>query len=614
MNRRGFLFESVKVTKPKYSQFDLSYENRFSTQFGALVPSALYEVIPGDIFDMQTSAYVQAAPMTAPAMQRMDMFIYNFFIPARILCVEFDDFISNGNGKVKMKDQSSWQAPIMPYFTFSQAVYNSDSEEGISVLDINGNTRHDVNCFTPGSLADFLGVNLPKSVAPLASFPNNIKNFQVSALPFRAYQMIYNYYFRDQNLEDEVEVNTSSGAVTTDELESILSLRYKCWEKDYFTSALPMAQRGAPVQMPIDVQFGSGGSVDLSGIAPQIGAGIMTNDADTLSLKGQKFDMQITPVGHDDDELFRGVFNARHWDGQEQIETNKGFQLGGFVNGHANGSLVNSSNQSVTSAPVNLDSVHATSSTTIEDLRHAFKLQEWLEKSARFGSRIVESILGHFGERVPDYRVDKPEFLSSTRIPIGVSAVNQTSATLDDSTPQAYKAGQASGSGNGARFSRKFVEHGYIMQLCAIMPRSSYSQGIPRMYTRKGFEDYAWPEFDQLGEQEIRQHELSMYYPADGGNFDPDSTFGYTPRYAEYKYHPDEAHGDFQPGESLAYWTASRDLRSNHVLNDDFVKFQPGDANGIFAVESNDYAHFYVDMWHSTRAIRHLHEYGTPTF
>ena len=378
MNRRGFLFESVKVSKPKYSQFDLSYENRFSTQFGALVPSALYEVIPGDIFDMQTSAYVQAAPMTAPAMQRMDMFIYNFFIPARVLCSEFDDFISNGNGKVKMKDQSSWQAPVMPYFTFSQAVYDSNTEEGISVLDVNGNTRHDVQCFTPGSLADFLGVNLPKNVATLASFPTKIKNFQVSALPFRAYQMIYNYYFRDQNLEDEVEVNTSSGAVTTDELESILSLRYKCWEKDYFTSALPSAQRGAPVQIPINIDP-SNMSADLSGVFMDEGAMVVHGVGSKNGIvhwdnNGQSWDVynggrtSVYPAGSS--SPIQSVANSS--DNPAEVyntSASKSAELQMRRFRHTDGQNI----ETITSLPLSGDTIQ--SSTTIEDLRHAFKLQ-----------------------------------------------------------------------------------------------------------------------------------------------------------------------------------------------------------------------------------------------
>lgn len=613
MKRRGFLFDQVKVRAPKYSAFDLSYENRFTLNFGVLVPSAIYEVIPGDIFDLTTHAYIQAAPMVAPAMQRMDLLVYNFYVPYRLCCDEFDDFISNGNGKVKMNAQSEWQAPVMPYFTVEQAV-GQQGQAPFTVPTIYGNRVGSYDVFKPGTLADFMNVHFSGNSAPSSSF----LQMPISAMPFRAYQLIYNYFFRDQNLEDEVEVNTSSGPVTVDELASILSIRYKAWEKDYFTSALPSAQRGAAVSLPVSIDT-SNAYTDLTDLHPRIiGASVRnTNNAFPSEDGGYNDLMRLHTYGATRKDAYleggRGVLGLDTSDDQVPVtEDSVSIQLGGVsTHNESFGDLVGSGNIPRVSAPIRgLES--ASSSTTIEDLRHAFRLQEWLEKSARFGSRLVESILGHFGERVPDYRVDKPEFLSSTRIPLSVNSLSQTSATNIDgsATPIAYKSGQAQGSGSGARFSRKFLEHGIIIQLCSVMPRSSYSQGIPRMYTRKGFEDFAWPEFDQLGEQEIKNHEL--YY---GVNMnDPEGTFGYTPRYAEYKYHHDETHSDFQPGKSLAYWTASRDVSSNNNLNNTFIKFNPGEANRIFSVTSESVGHFYVDMWHQCKAIRHLHEYGTPTF
>lgn len=606
MKRRGFLFDQVKVRAPKYSAFDLSYENRFTTNFGVLVPSAMYEVIPGDIFDLTTNAYIQAAPMVAPAMQRMDLMIYNFYIPYRLCCDEWDDFISNGNGKVKMNAQSEWQAPVMPYFTLAQ-VFGEQGQPPFSVRTIYNQYKGGNEAFSPGTLADFLNVHYTGNGAPGEEFVT----MPISAMPFRAYQLVYNYFFRDQNLEDEVEVNTSSGPVTVDELKSILQLRYKAWEKDYFTSALPSAQRGAPVQIPTNITLN--GYADLSGAISTV-----DHAYDTPAGYAGGFAVVDATNNHNfTTRPYQDKYGLVNGDDNEELTDTEGYvqpflsPQGDKQNVKLAGPIVDIMGNTGVHAPL-VSNGPIQTSTTIEDLRHAFRLQEWLEKSARFGSRIVESILGHFGERVPDYRVDKPEFLSSTRIPLQVNSLSQTSATSIDgsTTPIAYKSGQAQGSGSGARFNRKFVEHGIILQLACVMPRSSYSQGIPRMYTRQGFEDYAWPEFDQLGEQEIKNHEL--FFGSSGE--DPMGTFGYTPRYAEYKYHHDECHSDYQPGKSLAYWTATRDVSSNHVLNNSFIKFSPGEANRIFAITSETVGHFYIDMWHSCKAIRHLHEYGTPTF
>ena len=246
---------------------------------------------------------------------------------------------------------------------------------------------------------------------------------------------------------------------------------------------------------------------------------------------------------------------------------------------------------------------------TINDLRSAIRLQEWLEKNARGGSRYIESILSHFGVRSSDARLQRPEFLGGGQVPINVSEVLQTSASelatggVKPSTPQGTMAGHGISVGQNNRVSYRCEEHGYIVGILSVMPKTAYQQGVPKKFLRKDKFDYYWPEFAHLGEQAIQNQEIFI-------DSDPDElekTFGYIPRYAEYKYENDTVHGEMR--DTLKFWHLGRIFDNQPQLNAEFIECDPSDR--IFAVLEQE--HFYAIINHSVRAKRLMPYFGTPT-
>ena len=254
------------------------------------------------------------------------------------------------------------------------------------------------------------------------------------------------------------------------------------------------------------------------------------------------------------------------------------------------------------------------SAVTINALRWAISLQHWLEANALGGSRYVEQILAHYGVKVPDSRLQRPEFLGSVTQPITVSEVLQTSETA--ASAQGNMAGHGiAGIGSELFSNREFTEHGYILVLQSIVPRNGYMQGIPRQFLRQSKFDFAFPEFAHLGEQEIKQCEIM----ASGDKYYDDATFGYTSRYAEYKTGLDEVHGDFRT-TGQDYWHLASifpwaNAQNNPVnLDDTFIKADPvlNDWNRIFNVTDMSTRPFYCDVWNDVKAVRPLPVYGTP--
>ena len=532
------LFNRVPISKPGRNLFDLSHESLLTCKMGQYVPFYLQEIVPGDTFKVSSEIFARFAPLRAPVMHNIDVVCHYFFVPNRLVYDKWEDFITGG-------EQGT---DIVPFPTVTPPM---DPELGL---------------YTEGSLWDYM--NLPTVADEGSSLP------KVSALPFRAYQLIYNEYIRDQTLIDEVPI-TKNSTVSYTEARDILQLRNKCWEKDYFTSALPNPQRGGDVHLPLQGEA----PVNLQqvdGVYP-IGHWVQSNGA-------------VAPQG---DASFRGAGVG----GSDTVLAKKvdsGQSPG--VTYDPNGGL--------------FADMSAVTSTTVNELRRAMRLQTWLEKQARGGSRYIETIRSHFGVRSSDARLQRPEFLGGFRKPVQISEVLQTSESQQ--TPQGTMAGHSATYTNNRAFKRFFEEHGYVIGCMCFIPRTSYFQGVPRHFMKFDKFDYYWPEFAHLGEQEVK--DIELFFDTTKSQENQQGTFGYQSRYSEYKFSLNQVHGLFR--SQLLFWHLARNFSTMPKLNGDFVTARPSER--IFPIDDETaeilWAQpIWVQLYNDVKALRPMPRFGEPT-
>lgn len=398
--------------------------------------------------------------------------------------------------------------------------------------------------------------------------PTQVNNpVVVSALPVAGLCKIWDEYYRDQNLQP-TKLFQPLVDFDNDYYDSILTTNpfNRAWEHDYFTSALPTTQKGPEVDLPLGTTaplvYTSGQSRvrDLTGDIWE-NAGDLLNDGDANVTSGS------VAVGID-------------------VTPNTVVDL-----------------TSATSASIN-------------DLRFAIKLQEYYERLNRGGSRYNEYIKSMFGVNSSDARLQRPEYLGGGKTPVSVSEVVQTSNSFADNTPQGNLSGHGVSLGQGWQFSRSFEEHGYIIGFISVMPKPAYSQGLHRHFKRFNRLDYLIPTFSNLGEQPIYNYELYMQ-----GTADDNLTFGYTPRYAEYRFMNGSVHGDFR--DTLSYWHMARDFNALPLLNSSFISCVPTDR--IFAVQDlpddggesgnpiRNFHKLYCHMYHKIMCSRKLPVFGVPS-
>lgn len=405
-----------------------------------------------------------------------------------------------------------------------------------------------------GSLPDYLGIPVTQP-----SVGNH------SSIPFAAYQKIWYEYYRDQNLQDDnaldfLEEEPLEDGVQLDGRTAVLTqIRNRAWQHDYFTASLPWTQRGAEATIPL------GDEIPITYV-PNTGTQLVRNQAGG-SLPGGG------PIGRAGGDIL------------VDLSANVG----------ANLDLNNTHIADLSQATV----------ASINDLRRAFRLQEWLEINARGGARYNETIKVHFGISPGDARLQRPEFLGGSSTPLVISEVLQTSSTQAEPTPQGNLAGYGVSVGGKNITSYKTREHGYIIGIMSIMPKSAYDQGIAKHWFKFDKFDYFWKSFANIGEQPVLNKELFVT----GDPVNDEDTFGYVPRYAEYKYIPSTVHGEFRG--SLDFWHASRRFNNPPRLNESFVTMQSGEVDRIFAVANQE--QFYVQMHHNVKARRPMPYFGTPT-
>lgn len=543
------VFDSVPVQKPNKNVFNLSHDVKGSYGFDYLYPILCQPVYPGETWNCRMEVFMRAMPLLAPVMHNVDLHAYFAFIPDRLIFNEdkkhnFKVFITGG--------EDGLQTAALPTWSYNE-LYHEDPFD-------------DHRCIKSRSLIDHLGFPSfdADNMAPIGG------NERISALPLRAYQLFWNEYVRNQNVQNEVEFSYGQGNIPVDDYTTLFKLRKKCWEKDYFTSALPFQQRGEAVLLPVS------GNIQASGILPvYVSTGRPLGSETAYGIKG----------------LGDGAIGL---DGSATTNT---VTLEGTA--------------SVTSGSLSFTGL---SVGTINDFRACLRLQQWLENNARCGSRYIEQLFSHFGVVSSDARLQRPELLGGGKIPLLFTDVEQTSygqGHQDDVLGDLGGKGTLYGKTSG--FKKYFEEHGILLGMICIVPRTSYSQGIPRHWTLLDKTDWYFPEFAHLGEQAILNKEIyyDLTHQAEEGK-GPDDVFGYQGRFTELRYIPSSVHGEMRT--DLQYWHFGRLFSSLPALNSEFVEANTrANVWAMADLQSGEYDPFVAQFHLDIKAVRPMPKYAVPT-
>lgn len=524
-------FASIPKAELPRSSFDRSFSHKLTMDAGLLVPVFLDEVLPGDTVNLQTNMFVRmTSPLTVPIMDDMFVDLQYFFVPCRILW-------------------DNWKK-------FQGEQRNPEDSVDFLLPQVRFNVRED---WLLGDLADCFGI---PSLPPFTGGP-----VFVNALPFRAYNLIWNEWYRDQNLQDRAPERYDD---LTADVHPNYILRPRGKRHDYFTSCLPWPQKGPGVEISL------GGYASVSGtIAAISGSSIMSYPSAIGGVTGL---MYAAPAP-----------SSAAGPLQIKVPAPAGPVIG--------------------SVPTEL---HADLSNaepiSINSLREAIQLQRLLERDARSGSRYTEFLRAHFGVVAPDASLQRPEYLGGSSNPININPVSQTSST-DSESPQANLAAWAASGSSNAPIVRSFTEHGYVIGLASVRANLTYQQGLHRMWSRRSRYDFYLPVLAHLGEQAVLNKEIFLQ-----GNADDDAVFGYQERYAEYRYMPSRISGAFRSDAplSLDIWHLSQDFAALPKLNSDFIRENPPISRVSAVTAGLKNQAFLADFYFKYKTVRVMPTYGVP--